>query len=49
MQLPCANPVEMWPIDRPKANPDNPRVHPEGQIRQIGKSVETNGLGSSGI
>jgi ParB-like chromosome segregation protein Spo0J len=44
MQLPCANPVEMWQIDRPTANPDNPRVHPEDQIRQLAKSVETNGL-----
>jgi DNA modification methylase len=44
MQLPCTNPVEMWPIERPKANPDNPRLHPEEQLRQIAKSVEIHGL-----
>jgi DNA modification methylase len=41
MQPPCANPVEMWPSERPQPNPDNARVHPEEQILQIAKSVET--------
>jgi hypothetical protein len=44
MQLPSANPVEMWPIDRPTANPDNARLHPEEQFLQIAKSVEIHGL-----
>jgi DNA modification methylase len=44
MQPPCANPVEMWPIQRPKPNPDNPRIHSEEQVRQIAKSVETHQL-----
>jgi DNA modification methylase len=41
MQPPCANPVEMWPSERPQPNPDNARVHPDEQILQIAKSVET--------
>jgi DNA modification methylase len=41
MHPPCANPVEMWPIERPKANPDNARIHSEEQVRQLAKSVET--------
>jgi DNA modification methylase len=44
MQPPCANPVEMWPIDRPKPNPDNARIHPESQVLQIAKSVQTHEL-----
>jgi DNA modification methylase len=44
MQLPCTNPVEMWPIDRPKPNPDNARMHLDDQIRQIARSVETHQL-----
>jgi DNA modification methylase len=40
MQPPCANPVEMWPSERPQPNPDNARVHPDEQILQIAKSVE---------
>jgi DNA modification methylase len=44
MQLPCTNPVEMWPIQRPKPNPDNARIHSEEQVRQIAKSVETHQL-----
>lgn len=41
MKPPCANAVEMWPIDRPKPHPDNPRRHPEGQIEQLAKSLDT--------
>jgi hypothetical protein len=44
MEIPCTNPIEMWPIDRPKDNPDNPRVHPDEQVLGIAKSVETHGL-----
>jgi DNA modification methylase len=44
MQPPCANPVEMWPIDRPKPNPDNARIHPDSQVLQIAKSVQTHEL-----
>jgi DNA modification methylase len=34
----------MWPIDRPKPNPDNARIHSDDQVRQIAKSVETHQL-----
>jgi DNA modification methylase len=44
MQPPCANPVEMWPIDRPKPNPDNARIHPDSQVLQIAKSIQTHEL-----
>jgi DNA modification methylase len=47
MQPPCANPVEMWPIDRPKPNPDNARVHNNDQVLQIAKSVEAHELNRS--
>jgi DNA modification methylase len=38
---PCANPVQMWPIDRPKPNPDNARTHADEQVGQVGNSIET--------
>jgi ParB-like chromosome segregation protein Spo0J len=44
MQLPCTNPVEMWPIERPQPNPDNARIHSDDQVRQIAQSVETHQL-----
>src|ERR1700685_336013 len=44
MNSPCTNPVEMWPIKRPKPNPDNARIHSDEQVRQIAKSVETHQL-----
>jgi DNA modification methylase len=44
MSLPCTNPVEMWPIKRPRPNPDNARIHSDEQVRQIAKSVETHQL-----
>ncbi len=44
MQLPCTNPVELWPIERPKPNPDNARVHSEERVGQLAKSVETHQL-----
>jgi DNA modification methylase len=44
MQPPCTNPVEMWPIDRPKANPHNARIHPEEQVQEIANSVEIHEL-----
>ena len=47
MQPPCTNPPEMWPIDRPKPNPDNARIHPPDQVLQIAKSVEAYGLNRS--
>src|SRR5271170_5400673 len=40
MQHPCENPVETWPIDRPKPNPDSARIHPDEQILQLAKSVQ---------
>ena len=39
-----ARTVELWPIDRPKPHPDNPRSHPEVQIAQLAKSIETFGF-----
>jgi ParB-like chromosome segregation protein Spo0J len=44
MLPPCTNPPQMWPIDRPKPNPDNARIHPQDQILQIAKSVQAHGL-----
>jgi DNA modification methylase len=41
MKPPCARPVEIWPIDRPKPHPDNPRTHSAEQVAQIAKSLET--------
>ncbi len=41
MKPPCANPVEMWPIDRPKPHPDNARKHSDEQIAQLAKSIES--------
>ena len=38
---PCANPVQMWPIDRPKPNPDNARIHPDEQVGQVVNSIKT--------
>jgi len=38
---PCTKPVAMWPMDRPKPHPDNPRTHSEEQIAKIAKSIET--------
>jgi DNA modification methylase len=38
------NVVEYWPIDRPKPHPDNPRAHPEQQIAQLARSIETFGF-----
>ena len=38
---PCANPVEMWPIDRLKPHPDNARTHSDEQIARLAKSIET--------
>jgi DNA modification methylase len=38
---PCANPVQMWPIDRPKPNPANARTHPDEQVGQIANSIKT--------
>ena len=37
----CEPLIEMWPIDRPKPHPDNPRVHSQEQIALIAKSIET--------
>jgi DNA modification methylase len=34
----------MWPIDRPKANPDNARLHPAEHVQQIANSVVTHKL-----
>ena len=39
-----ARTVELWPIDRLKPHPDNPRSHPEAQIAQLAKSIETFGF-----
>jgi DNA modification methylase len=36
--------VELWPIDRLKPHPDNPRAHPEQQIAQLARSIETFGF-----
>lgn len=41
MKPPCARPVEIWPMDRPKPHPDNPRTHSGEQVAQIAKSIET--------
>jgi len=41
MKPPCANPVEMWPIDRPKPHPDNARKHSDEQTAQLAKSIES--------
>jgi len=38
---PCANPVQMWSIDRPKPHPDNARTHPDEQIGQLANSIKT--------
>jgi len=37
----CAKPVELWPIDRPKPHPDNPRTHSDEQIGLIAESIKT--------
>jgi DNA modification methylase len=42
-QPPCANPVEMRPIDRLKPHPENARTHSEEQIAQLARSIETFG------
>src|SRR5579862_6410867 len=36
--------VELWPIDRLKPHPDNPRAHPEQQIAQLARSIERFGF-----
>jgi DNA modification methylase len=36
--------VELWPIDRLKPHPDNPRAHPEQQIVQLARSIEKFGF-----
>jgi ParB-like chromosome segregation protein Spo0J len=36
--------VELWPVDRLKPHPDNPRSHPEEQIAQLAQSIETFGF-----
>ncbi len=41
MQHPCENPVETWPIDRPQPNPQSARIHPDEQILQLAKSIQT--------
>ena len=38
---PCLRPVEMWPIDRPKPHPDNPRLHSTEQLELLAKSIDT--------
>jgi DNA modification methylase len=40
MKPPCTNPVEMWPIDRPKPHPDNARIHADEQVDQLANSIE---------
>jgi len=40
MPHPCENPVEIWPIDRPKPNPDNARIHSDEQVRQLANSIK---------
>ena len=37
---PCAKPVQMWPIDRPKPHSDNARTHPDEQVDQIANSIK---------
>jgi hypothetical protein len=44
MQPPCTNQVEMWPIDRPKANPGDAKTLPEQDDQQIAKSLGTQQL-----
>jgi DNA modification methylase len=41
MKPPCTNPVEIWPMERPKPNPRNPRTHSDDQIALLAKSIET--------
>jgi DNA modification methylase len=35
---------ELWPIDRLKSHPDNPRAHPAQQIAQLEQSIKTFGV-----